>query len=187
MMKLKFNRITISGFAGSGKSALGKKLADYLDWRFISIGSYTRDFAKKEYGLGINEFQDFVENKPEIDYEIDASFAKRCNSSQNLIIDWRLGFHFVEDALNVFLNVSVDVAAKRMKEAQRTDEFGGKKAKEIMQISNMRNQKMKDRFYNLYVTDFTDIKNFDLVINTDKLTLDDELAIILEKIERNGC
>ena len=52
---MKCNRITLSGFAGSGKSALGKKLAKNLKWDFISIGIFTREFANSKHSLNIND------------------------------------------------------------------------------------------------------------------------------------
>ena len=49
-------KITLSGFAGTGKSTVGKMIQEKLNFEFISIGNYTRNYAKETYGMTINEF-----------------------------------------------------------------------------------------------------------------------------------
>jgi len=44
-----YERITLSGFAGTGKSTVGKILANELEFEFISVGDFSREFAEKEY------------------------------------------------------------------------------------------------------------------------------------------
>jgi radical S-adenosyl methionine domain-containing protein 2 len=158
------NRITLSGLAGSGKSTIGKYLGKLLNYEFVSVGNFSRDLAEKQYKLSINEFQDKCKSNPELDIEIDNQFRKMCNEINNIIIDYRLGFKFISDAFHVFLGVSDEIAAERIKLAKRTNE-----QIDIIDIKN-RNLKMRDRFLNLYNVDFTDVSNFDLVINTDNLT-----------------
>ena len=61
------NKITLSGFAGTGKSTVGKILGDKLGYEFVSVGDFSRDYAQK-MGLTINEFQ------------------KKCKKNLNLMI-----------------------------------------------------------------------------------------------------
>jgi predicted cytidylate kinase len=160
--------ITLSGLAGSGKSTIGKLLAKKLDYEFVSIGNFSRKIAKERYNMNINEFQIFCKNHQEFDKEIDTLFSKYCNENEKLIVDYRLGFYFVNDAYNVFLKVSEQEAVNRLFNAKRQDEFGHSSASEIRKTMKKRNMLMINRFLDTYNIDFTIENNYDLVVNTDK-------------------
>ena len=133
--------------------------------------------------MDINEFQDYVKDKPQIDIKLDSSFSDKCNLHSNLIIDWRLGFHFVKNSFNVFLKVSKETAAQRLKLANRIDEFQDDNIELILQKSKDRNSKMRERFITLYNVDFADETNYDLVLDTDNLTISNEFDTIIDKIK----
>ena len=76
------NNITLSGFAGTGKSTVGKILCDKWGLKFIPIGDYSRDFAKREFGLTINEFQEKCKKEPWLDKKIDEKFRDYCNKKK---------------------------------------------------------------------------------------------------------
>jgi predicted cytidylate kinase len=158
------NKITLSGFAGSGKSTVGKILKEKLDYEFISVGNVSREFAQKEYGLTINEFQEKCKKEPELDDLIDERFSQLCNGTDNIVADYRLGFHFVKNAFHVFLRVSDNIAASRIQNDDR-----GKENVNPDSIKK-RNQDMRQRFIDKYKVDFTDESNYDLVIDTDNLS-----------------
>lgn len=155
------NKITLSGFAGTGKSTVGKILRDKLGYEFVSVGDFSRDYAQKELGLTINEFQEKCKKKPELDDLIDEKFKQLCNEKENIVADYRLGFHFVKNAFNVLLKVSDKVASERIQKANR------KKENTDIESIKKRNQEMKKRFIDKYGIDFTNENNYDLVINTD--------------------
>jgi predicted cytidylate kinase len=168
------NKITLSGFAGTGKSTVGKIIEKELGFKFISVGNYTRDFAEKEFGLNINEFQEKCKNEPELDKLIDEKFKAECNSKSKLVIDYRLGFKFIENSFNVFLKVSDEEAALRIKRANRTGE-------NISHASiNERNSKMKMRFIDNYNVDFTNETNYHICIDTDNLSPEQVSELIIK-------
>lgn len=101
-------RITLSGFAGSGKSTVGKILCDKLDYKFVSVGDSSREIAK-ERGLTINEFQEECKKDPKLDDLIDNKFTQLCNESNNIVADYRLGFHFIKNAFHVLLKISDEI------------------------------------------------------------------------------
>lgn len=45
------NKITLSGFAGTGKSTIGKHIAGKLSFEFISVGDFSRQFVKGNYKI----------------------------------------------------------------------------------------------------------------------------------------
>ena len=174
--------ITLSGLAGSGKTTIGRLLAEKLKYEFISVGNFSRKFAKQNFNMNINEFQQYCLKHLEIDNKIDSEFQEYCNKTGKLVIDYRLGFHFIKDALHVFLKVSETEAAKRLMKAKRISEFGSQNEQEIKQTMNKRNLEMRERFIKIYNIDFTDISNYKLVIDTDKFkNLEDITNTIISK------
>lgn len=169
-------RITISGNAGSGKSTIAKSLAKHLNFEYVSIGDFTRKYAKENYNMDINEFQAFCEKNPEIDKEIDIRFAEYCNSNENLVIDYRLGFHFVNDAYDILLLVDEYIAAERIQNAGRTGE------KTDVKSIQKRNRDMRNRFLKLYQVDYLNFNNYDFVIDTSRSLASDIQKIILSLV-----
>jgi predicted cytidylate kinase len=161
---LTYNKITLSGVAGTGKSTVGKILKQKLDYEFVSVGNFAREYAEKEFGLTINAFQEKCRLDPSLDEMIDRKFKAYCNERSGIIADYRLGFKFIENAFHCLLTVSDPVAATRIQQGQRQGE-----AVDATSIQQ-RNREMRDRFLEKYGVDFTDTKNYHLVINTDALT-----------------
>ncbi len=158
--KLIPKRITISGEVASGKSTVGKLLAEKLDYEFVSIGNRTREFAANK-GLSIVQFQKECLGNPETDKQIDSLFSNECNSKEELIIDYRLGFNFIKDAFHVYLKVSDETAIERVKKAHRPNETHLTVA--------IRNETFRNQFLNAYNLDYTNPNNYDLVIDVDDL------------------
>ncbi|AEH01988.1 viperin family antiviral radical SAM protein [Lacinutrix sp. 5H-3-7-4] len=158
------NKITLSGFAGTGKSTVGEILKEQLNFEFISVGNYSRGFAMEKYGMTINQFQKHCVDHPELDNLIDDKFKSVCNTKSNIVVDYRLGFHFIKNAFNVLLKVSDEKASERIRLGNRQNEATS--PKEI----KLRNDTMRMRFLKQYNVDFTNDNNYDLVINTGNLT-----------------
>lgn len=152
-------RITLSGEVASGKSTIGKLLADKLNYHFISIGNKTRESAEK-MGMSIVEFQKECMANPEMDKQIDLDFYMECNSDENLVIDYRLGFKFIDKAFHIYLKISETSAIQRLKNANRGNE--------THHTLRERNEIFKTQFHNAYGVDYTNVKNYDLVIEIDE-------------------
>lgn len=183
--KSMFNKISLSGLAGSGKTTIGRVLSKKTDFEFVSLGDFVRDFAKKHYNMDINKFQNLCNKDSEIDMKIDAEFTKFCNSKDNLIIDYRLAYHFVNNCFNVFLDVSAEEAVKRLVNANRIAEFKINTTNFVRKTMNKRNDIMKKRFLKIYNTDFTSLNNYHIVINTDNFENFEDIAdIIIENFNR---
>ncbi|QHI38932.1 Cytidylate kinase [Kordia antarctica] len=172
------DKITLSGFAGSGKSTIGKNLQEALNFEFISVGNFSRKLANEEYKMTINAFQQKCTKNPKLDAEIDKKFQIECNSKDNLVIDYRLGFKFIQNAFHVLLKVSDQEAVSRIKAANRTDETISAKA------IDTRNENMRTRFLSSYNVDFTNEKNYHLLIDTDSLTPKEITNLIIEEFKK---
>lgn len=174
------NKITLSGFAGSGKSTIAKAIAAKLNYDFISVGDFSRKFALDEYNMTINEFQEKCKIDPGLDIMIDNKFREFCNSHSNLIIDYRLGFHFIKNAYHILLKVSDNVAYQRINTANRSNEDA------TIEAIKKRNEVMRNRFLNLYQLDFTSESNYDLIIDTDLRNTEDITELILQSINKTA-
>lgn len=169
-------KITISGLAGSGKTTIGKLLAEELQTRFVSAGEFSRKFAMDEFKMDINEFQAHCLLHPEVDEQIDKKMISFCNEQDMLVIDYRLGPKFINNALHVFLKVSPEEAHKRISASERINE------KTTMQDINLRNEQMRARFIRNYAFDFTAEDNYKLIIDTETNKPEQIIKIILNKL-----
>jgi len=174
---MKANKITISGYAGTGKSTVGRMLAERLGYRFLSVGNFAREFAEKEFGMSINEFQTKCKEEPNLDDFVNLRFSGLCNGEENIVADFRLGFRFVENSLNILFVLSEEEAFKRLAGADR-------KMEQIdFESMRVRNENMRRRFIEKYGVDFADENNYDLVIDTGEKTPGEVVWQILATME----
>ena len=167
-------KITLSGEVASGKSTVGKLLAEERGYEFVSIGNITRNRAERE-GLTIVDFQKKCVENPLLDKEIDLEFAKYCNSKQNLIIDYRMGFKFVDNCFNVFLKISEEDAVERLKIANRKNE--------TFETVRERNNTFKTQFQNAYEIDYTLDSNYDLIIAINNTMTAEEIKTMVNNFK----
>ncbi|MEC4049109.1 cytidylate kinase family protein [Flavobacterium sp. SUN046] len=171
-MKTSINKITLSGEVASGKSTIGKLLAKQLNFEFISIGNKTREYANTK-GLTIVEFQKECLLNSDIDKQIDKEFSNDCNTNFNLVIDYRLGFNFINNGFHVFLKINEEEATKRLKAANRINESH--------LTINERNNSFKNQFLNAYGVDYTQEKHYDLIIDVSNYSNVENIGAIIQQ------
>lgn len=174
--------ITISGDPGSGKSTVAKAIAEKLKLKHISAGDFMRELAA-EKKMTILELVKIAEKDPAIDKEIDER-TKKLAEQDNFIIDSRLAWHFIPKSLKIYLKCSADEAAKRIFAQKR----GGIEAENISLEQTKENiikreQSEIKRYKKYYSIDFKKDENYDFVLDTTKLTIQEAIDEILEFIE----
>ena len=102
--------ITLGGTPGSGKSTVGKILAEELSYEFLSMGGIRREFAKKN-GMTLEELNERAKKDPESDNMVD-EYLKELAKKDGLIIDARLGWYFIPDSFKVWVTASEEERAK---------------------------------------------------------------------------
>lgn len=180
--------ITISGKAGSGKGTVSKLLAERLGYEHISIGGIKRDLAQS-MNLTISEFNklgDLPENKEKFDLKYE-EYQKGLDVNSKIILDGRLSFYCQPKAFKVFLDVSDEEAAKRIfGDMERSgDAYDSLQA--VLEATKKRNIDDAKRYQELYGVDITDMKNFDLVVDTTKITPQqaaDEIIEVFTKVNK---
>jgi cytidylate kinase len=178
--------ITIAGSLGSGKSSTANRIAEILEYSRASTGDFSRSFAD-ERGITLAELNTLAETDPTVDTALD-DLNRSVGKKENVVLDSRLGFYFVPESFKVYLKVDPAVAAERiLKDAEvnpnRQKEIrGGFDTKEsvIKGISDRLASERK-RYQELYgIADNTAVENFDLVIDTATMPLED----VAQKIVR---
>ena len=167
--------ISISGKPGSGKSTVAQMLSEKLGIKRYYMGGIRREMAK-EKGMTIEEFNELGEKDFSTDKWVDDYQAELGKKEDNFVIEGRTSFHFIPRSIKVFLDVSEDEGARRIFEelgtakGQKRNE--GKKIKNIPEMKKSlkeRQESDKKRYRKYYGFDSTDLKHFDIVIDTTKL------------------
>ena len=175
--------ITISGLHGTGKSTIGKLIAEKLGVQYYSTGQAFRDLAQ-DMNMTLAEFTEFVEKNPEIDKKLDDKIIEIAQKG-NIIIDSQLSGYILKALadFNILLTCPLETRVKRI--AQRDGSNYEEKIKETM----MREKSELERFKQLYDIDLSNQEElnqiYDLIINTENLTVEEilkKILLILEKV-----
>ncbi len=166
--------ITISGEVGAGKNFLGKKLADRLNLCYESVGEKFKKLAK-ERSMTVTEILNYLEKNPEEEKKIDEEQNK---VEDNCVLDSRLGFHFVNTDLKIYLTASLDERARRIAER---DNQSVEQTKEMIKE---REKTETGRYKRIYNVEIRNMDNYNLVIDTEKFETDKILNAILYLIKK---
>lgn len=173
--------ITITGKPCSGKGTVSKLFCQKFNFKYICTGDMFREYSK-EYGY--NNILDFQKDErvKEIDKLIDTKIYNlgQTNISDNIVIDSRLAWYFIPNSFKVFIDISDEVAGKRLIEANRETEKSNDLTHAIKSLQD-RWKTENDRYTELYSTNNLNLNNYDMVINSNNLTPEE----IVDKIYEN--
>lgn len=179
--------ITITGCIGSGKSVVGRALAERLGYDYFSTGSIQRAIAERR-GMSTLELNAHSEDHPEIDFEIDRYSVELGKSRDKFVLDSRLAWHFIPHSFKVYLAVDARIAATRIfGDKGRTGESYTDIEQAYHDILERRLSELS-RFESLYHLDCDNHAHFDLVVDTSEIpaeTVTDRIAGAFE-CWRNG-
>ncbi len=176
------NIISLTGDLGSGKSTVSSILCKTLDYEYIYTGQIQRKIAER-YSMTTNELNVYAETHPEIDQEIDDTFRKLGNS-QNLVVDSRLAFFFIQSSFKVFLKTNIVVSAQRISgDKDRMNENYSSIQEAALKIVERKKSEVK-RYKHYYGVDCLDFTNYDLIIDTTEILPDQVGKIILDEFAR---
>lgn len=179
--------ITITGEPGSGKSTIGKKLAEKLGYERFYIGQIRRDAAKK-MGMTLAEYNKYGETHPETDIEVDDYQKKLGQEKDNFIIEGRTSWFLIPHSIKLYITVDPLVGAQRVhKELQnensRNEDKNIDTVESLLASHTRRMESDKMRYQKYYQKDCYDKNNFDFVIDTTDLTPDEVFQQIWKYIE----
>lgn len=170
--------ITIAGKLGSGKSSTSKMVASLLNYEHASTGGFMRQMADKR-GIKLDELSKIAETDDNVDITID-NYTRELGEKNDMVIDSRLGFHFIPESFKVFLELDPEIASKRIFEDKKSNPNRHTEASNFDTEENIKEKIIsrlnseRKRYKDLYnINDHTDHNNFDLVINTKDIPLEE--------------
>ena len=168
-------KIALCGRPCSGKSAVAKLLSEEFALKHFSTGDFMRSLAmERGYTIEI-----FAQKTPqEIDRMVDAWAEHIGKTEEDFIIDSRLAFHFIPDALKIFLDVSYEEGARRIFLKQRVSEAKAESVEELTKRNQERWDADRKRYIHLYSLDIENPENYDLMLDTTGRPIEDVIAQI---------
>lgn len=175
--------ITITGDLASGKSLVAKQMAKELGSEYFSTGSIQREIAAK-YRMTTLELNQYSENHPEIDQEIDDRVRALRNSDKDLVVDSRMAWHFLPNSFKIFLSTNIVRAAERViADNERSNEPVYADRNDAMLKLKERKHSENKRYLHLYQADCSNLSNFDLVVDTTYSIPNETIQIIRMNLE----
>jgi len=168
--------ITITGLPGSGKTSVAKDLARHLHIKHYSMGDLFRKIAHKKH----KNFLSLMKNKENIIDFLDKKQKLIAKTHKNAIIDSRLGAYLIKNAnYKIYLYSSFK---KRIKRLMKRDKENYKQAlNEILSRERFELRHYK-KHYNI---DYRNKKLYNIIINTENLSVKQTVKKILNKINSN--
>lgn len=174
-------KITISGMPGSGKTTVGKMLAEKLGLEFLSVGDIRGKMAM-DRGITIEELNKIGETEDWTDREADDYQKNYGATHDNFIVEGRLAFYFIPDSIKIFLDADLRAAAERVWRDPRPDEAKRASVEDEMRAMSERIESDKKRYLKYYGADPYDKKQFDIAIDTTSISREETLKILLASL-----
>ncbi|MBI1978460.1 MAG: cytidylate kinase family protein [Candidatus Aenigmarchaeota archaeon] len=181
------NVIVISGPAGVGKSTLAMMISKKYKTKFYTGSEFFKEIAR---GLGYNPVgKDWWDTKeglrflrerggnPEIDREVDKIMIRKVNEGNAVVTSWTLPYLGV-DGVKIFITASPEERARRISRRDRIP-FG--KAMKIIKERDGENEELYKKIYGFDIG--KDLKAFDFVLNTDRMSAKEVMNAVVEFIE----
>ena len=181
MEKKSYDKISLAGDLGSGKSTVSKILIDRLGAEYYSTGQIVRSIAKK-HGMSVVELNVYMETHPEIDHEIDDGLKALSELDKFLIIDSRMAWHFTQGTFKVYLSTDIEVSAIRIMSANRDGEHA-MTLEETVKDTKARRSSEKKRYMEQYGVDIKDLSNYDLILDTTYATPEEVADCLVASFE----
>ncbi|MFH0978715.1 MAG: cytidylate kinase family protein [Candidatus Woesearchaeota archaeon] len=173
--------ISISGDAASGKSTVSKLLARKLKYKHYSAGDLQRRIANK-MGLTITGLHTLEEKDDSIDRKVDEYQKNLGETKDNFVIDSWLAGHFIPHAFHVYLKCCEKEQVKRRLQHKRKEESFSK-LREAESDLRKRAKLNRRRWYKFYSYDYKDMKNYDLVVDTTRISPEQVIDKILNRVK----
>ena len=131
--------------------------------------------------MDVMELNQYMETHPEVDTKLDEKIQEMGKTHVNIILDSRIAWHWIPDSFKIFLKVDPNEAARRIFNEKRESEkyitldearIG------IEQRKEMERARLKAK----YSIDISDMRNYDLIIDTTYLSPEDVCSRILKRM-----
>lgn len=165
-------RIAISGHSGCGNTTATRNVGQALS---LSIVNYTfRDLAK-ELGMTFEDLHKEAPNNFIFDYLTDLKCI-RSTLSENIVLGTRLAAWLMDADLRIWLHAPLEERARRInnRESEKAATY-----ESVLYKTLKRDEQNRKRYLQLYGLDIHDHSDFDITINTEKLTAEQVSGLIV--------
>jgi len=182
--------ITISGNAGSGKSTVASMLVDKLSAKRIYVGGIRREMARK-MRMDLAEFNKYGETHPETDIDVDNKIRDEARLldgvGEIVIVEGRTQYYFLPESFKVFIKVDPMVGAQRIfldlkENKDKRNEDNVSTLEQVEKSIEKRQKSDAKRYKKYYSIDPYNEKNYDLVIDSSKVTPEQVCEKIIESL-----
>ncbi len=169
--------VAISGLHGAGKSTISKALVKkFKSLKYVCAGEIFRQLVK-ERGMTLSEGQKYAELHPAVDRMIDRRIADAARSDK-VLLDARLAGWFAKKAdLKVFLTASTKTRVMRIVQRE------SRRYRDVYSETMRREKSEAKRFKRLYNIDVNDYSVFDIVLNTERLSVSETTRILMAAVD----
>jgi cytidylate kinase len=175
--------ITISGPPGSGKTTVGRLLAEKMKFEFISTGMVFREMAK-ERGVSLLKFGEMALENSDIDKELDKRIVAISIERKKLVLEGRLAGHMLY--LNGVKSFKVWIDAHIHKRAER---IAGREKKVIEHVREeiiAREECERERYKKIYDIDLGSLAVYDKVVDSSEMTPEQVVDEIIKSMEERS-
>lgn len=177
--------VSLWGKVGAGKGTVAQFLCQKLWYEHVSVWAIKRKKAE-QMGIDIHEFNrlgSLPENTErfEHDYEL---YQQSLNLTDKIVLDSRLAFYNQPHSFKVFLQVSDEIAARRLlNDTKRFWEVVGNYDM-VLEKLKTRNSSDRTKYLKIYGVDIHDIAKYNVIIDTDQFDAQQVADIVLFAFEK---
>lgn len=176
-------KITITGDLYSGKTSLAKRLCNHYNLNLYTVGLLLRKNAEK-LGMSITEYNEYMNNN-NIDDIVDKHTEEVGIKEENFIYDARLAWYFIKDSIKIYLKIHPEEAARRaMMDSREAEKYSSLEEAKATIIK--RTLVERERFNRLYGVDIHNVQNYDLILDTTVLNIEEVFTKATEFINNNN-
>lgn len=172
--------VCVSGKHGAGKTTLAKAIADHFNLNYISAGSIFREMAE-EKGMDLINFTKYAEKHPEIDKRIDKRI-KQAAQKDNHVLDSQLAPFFSEQLKESNKSINILIFAKEEDRIRRISEREDVSLQKAKKEVRTREKNEKKRFKQLYGIELWNLKDFDFMLNTSRVSKQKAKKIVIDTV-----
>lgn len=178
-------KITLGGNSGTGTSTIAKKLAEKYNLKFYSGGGIQRINATRR-NMTIEEYDVFLKANIDIDKEVENTQIEIGKTEDNFIIESRMGWYCVPDSIKIKLDCDLNTRIQRIVDGGKDPQRVAHKAEDFqttMEKTLKREETYNKRWNEVYNVNWNADENFDLVIDTTKIGIEEVMQKCIEYID----